>query len=387
MNHPEGGSAPLRKTALHGRHVALGARMVPFAGFEMPVQYTGVIEEHRAVRTAAGLFDVSHMGEFRLRGPDAVRLADLLVPTSVAALPPGRVAYSGLLTEAGGFVDDVLVYRIGDREVLFVVNAANLDKDREWFLEHRAGFDVEFTDESDETALIALQGPRSREILAGLAEGFDPLAQKYYRWAAGRVAGRPAMVSRTGYTGEIGFEIFVAPGDAPAVWDALLAAGRGLGLLPAGLGARDTLRLEAAMPLYGNDIDETTTPLEADLEFIVHWDKDRFLGKEALVVQRQRGVPRKRVGFEVRGRGIARHGYPVWLDGKQVSRVTSGTMAPFLGRAIGMTYLPADRAEPGVEIEVEVRGRRLPAVTVPLPFYRRPRKKKAVRRNQDGGGA
>ncbi len=385
MSQPEGGAAPLRKTPLHDRHVALGARMVPFAGFEMPVQYTGVIEEHRAVRTAAGLFDVSHMGEFRLRGKDAVRFADFLVPTSVAKLEPGRVAYSGLLTEKGTFVDDVLVYRIAENEVLFVVNAANLEKDRDWFLAHKEGFDVEFVDESDETALVALQGPRSKEILAGLAEGFDAKAQKYYRWATGKVAGRPAMASRTGYTGEIGFEIFLAPGDAAAVWDALLEAGKDLGLLPAGLGARDTLRLEAAMPLYGNDIDETTTPLEADLEFIVHWDKESFLGKEALVAQREAGVPRKRVGFEVRGRGIARHGHPVWLDGERVSEVTSGTMAPFLGKAIGMTYLPARRAEPGVEIEIEVRGRRLPAVTVPLPFYRRP--KKRARRNQDGGAA
>ena len=385
MSQPEGGAAPLRKTPLHERHVALGARMVPFAGFEMPVQYTGVIEEHRAVRTAAGLFDVSHMGEFRLRGRDAVRFADFLVPTSIAKLEPGRVAYSGLLTERGTFVDDVLVYRIAENEVLFVVNAANLEKDRDWFLAHKDGFDVEFVDESDGTALIALQGPRSKEILAGLAEGFDAKAQKYYRWATGKVAGRPAMASRTGYTGEIGFEIFLAPGDAAAVWDALLEAGKGLGILPAGLGARDTLRLEAAMPLYGNDIDDTTTPLEADLEFIVHWDKESFLGKEALVAQREAGVPRRRVGFEVQGRGIARHGHPVWLDGERVSEVTSGTMAPFLGKAIGMTYLPAQRAEPGVEIEIEVRGRRLPAVTVPLPFYRRPKKK--ARRNQDGGAA
>ncbi|RMG44762.1 MAG: glycine cleavage system aminomethyltransferase GcvT [Acidobacteria bacterium] len=377
MDRSERASQAVRKTPLHDRHAALGAKIAPFAGYLMPIHYrTGQIEEHRAVRTRAGLFDVSHMGEFDITGPGAAALLDRLTPSRISALEPGRARYTAFTTDTGGFVDDILVYRVGEERFLVVVNAANRNKDRDWVESRLDGHRAEFSDRSDDYALLALQGPESREILAPLASGFDARALRSYRVAEGRVAGRPALVSRTGYTGEIGFEIFLDPGDAGAVWDALLESGSDRGLLPAGLGARDTLRLEAALPLYGHDIDESTNVLEAGLEFIVDWDKDDFVGKSALLDARSGPLAKRRIGFAVEGRGIARAGQEIYWEGRSAGNVTSGSWSPTLERAIGMGYLPPAAAEPGTGIEIDIRGRRVGARVVELPFYRRPRRRR-----------
>lgn len=343
--------------------------MVNFAGWELPVQYSGVMEEHRAVRTAAGLFDVSHMGELRVSGVGAEAWLQQLTPNDVAKLTPGRIHYSGLLTEAGTYIDDLLVYRTGDDEFLLVVNAANTEKDRRW-LESRLAADVEIQEVSGDYALLALQGPRAEEILAELTE-IDLSPIRYYRFQQAEVDGFPAIVSRTGYTGEDGFELYLSPASAPPVWDRLLEVGAPLGLIPAGLGARDTLRLEAAMALYGHEIDDTTTPLEAGLDWVVKLAKDEFIGRDALVDQKEKGIGKQLVGFEVTGRGIARQGYEVLSDRQVVGRVTSGSFSPTLETAIGLAYVPPVLAEPGTEIEIQVRRNAVPAVIVPLPFYKR----------------
>lgn len=368
-------TGPLLRTPLFDCHQALGAKIVPFAGFEMPVQYRGLIEEHRAVRSAAGLFDVSHMGEFWIRGRDAGAFLDYLTPSSISALPDWKAQYTALTTPAGTFVDDVLAYRLGAEEFLLVVNASNLDKDWNWINSHKSGFTVELQNSSDSTALLAFQGPESIDLVARMAEGFDAKAIKYYNLTRGRVAGRPVIAARTGYTGELGWELFLAPQDAVHVWNAILDAGRELGVQPAGLGARDTLRLEAAMPLYGNDIDEAHTVLEAGLEWVIDWEKKSFIGRDALLAQKEKGLKRVRVGFELKDKGIARHGNPVLIGGEVAGEVTSGTFAPFLEKAIGMAYLPKPHDAVGTAFEVDVRGRRLPAEVVPLPFYKRPRRR------------
>ncbi len=343
--------------------------MVEFAGWEMPVQYAGVVEEHRAVRSAAGLFDVSHMGEIRVAGPRAEEALQRLTPNDVSRLRPGRAHYSALLSERGTYLDDLLVYRLDDSEFLLVVNAANAERDREWVAGH-AGDGVEVEDLSARTALLALQGPRSQAILER-SLGMELGGLKYSRFTTTEIGGAPALVSRTGYTGEDGFEIYLAPAAAPGLWRQLLAEGSADGLQPAGLGARDTLRLEAAMALYGHELDESTTPLEAGLEWTVKWAKGEFIGSQALAAQRQDGPRRKLVGFEITGRGIARQGAPVLCDGRPAGTVTSGTWSPTLERAIGMAYLESELAEPGRQVALEVRGRELPGVTVELPFYRR----------------
>lgn len=357
----------LRRTPLYDCHLEAGARMVDFAGWEMPVQYQGVIDEHRAVRTAAGLFDVSHMGEVRVRGAGAEAFLQRLTPNDVARLAPGRAHYSGLLTERGTYVDDILIYRLAPADFLVVVNASNAQRDFEWIAD-RADGEAEVVDESDRYALLALQGPQAVEILTPLATpGAADL--KYYGFRQGEVAGVPALISRTGYTGEDGFELYLAPADAPAVWRRLVAAGAA----PAGLGARDTLRLEAAMALYGHEIDETTTPFEAGLGWVVKLDKGDFLGRDALLAQRQQGAPRKLVGFEVDGRGIARQGHGVISDGARVGTVTSGTWSPTFEKALGLAYVPPELAAPGSRLELDVRGKTVPATVVEVPFYRRPR--------------
>ncbi|HXO19948.1 MAG TPA: glycine cleavage system aminomethyltransferase GcvT [Thermoanaerobaculia bacterium] len=364
----------LKRTPLYECHLEAGGRMVDFAGWEMPVQYAGVIEEHRAVRTAAGLFDVSHMGEIRLRGPRAEALLQRLTPNDVAKLAPGRAHYSGLLTERGTYVDDLLIYRLGGEDFLVVVNASNSDRDFEWIAERneneRDGAEVE--NASDDYALLALQGPRALEILAPLVSA-DVSGLRYYGFAEAAVDGVPTLVSRTGYTGEDGFELYLPPAEAPRVWRRLLAAGAAAGLTPAGLGARDTLRLEAAMALYGHEIDETTTPLEAGLSWVVKLDKGDFLGRDALALQSSRGLDRQLVGFEVEGRGIARQGHDVQVDGARVGAVTSGTWSPTFEKALGMAYVPAALAAPGTALSLDVRGKPVAAKVVPLPFYRRPR--------------
>ncbi|HEX9940585.1 MAG TPA: glycine cleavage system aminomethyltransferase GcvT [Thermoanaerobaculia bacterium] len=357
----------LKRTPLYDCHREAGAKMVEFVGWEMPVQYAGVIEEHRAVRTAAGLFDVSHMGEVRVRGAGAEALLQRLTPNDVSKLAPGRAHYSGLLTERGTYVDDLLIYRLAPEDFLVVVNASNADRDFEW-IAWRAGGEAEVADESDRYALLALQGPEALGILTALASP-DVSGLKYYGFAQGTVDGAPALISRTGYTGEDGFELYLAPEDAPRVWRRLLAAGAA----PAGLGARDTLRLEAAMALYGHEIDETTTPFEAGLGWVVKLEKGDFLGRDALLAQKARGIPRKLVGFEVKGRGIARQGHGVVSDGGKVGAVTSGTWSPTFEKALGLAYVPPGMAAPGTPLTLDVRGKPLPAAVVDLPFYRRPR--------------
>jgi aminomethyltransferase len=364
-------SQELRRTPLFDRHVAAGARMVEFGGWEMPVQYAGLIEEHRAVRTVAGLFDVSHMGEFRVKGENALAFVQQMTPNDASKLTPGRAHYSALLTPDGTFVDDLLVYRMAEDEFMLVVNAGNLDGDFAWVLA-QPRLDVEVDDVSDAFALIAIQGPRAAGIVQGLTA--TPLdAIRYYHFARGQVAGRPTIFSRTGYTGEDGFELYLDPADAPAVWDALLAAGAPAGLVPAGLGARDTLRLEAGMALYGHEIDRTTTPWEAGLDWIVKMEKGDFVGREALAAAREAGPERRLVGFEVTGRGIARQGHRLLSGGRDVGFVTSGTFSPTFERALGMAYVETALSAVGTPIDIDVRGRAVPARVAALPFYKRAR--------------
>jgi aminomethyltransferase len=362
----------LKKTALHSRHVALGARMVPFAGWDMPIEYSGIGDEHVAVRTRAGLFDVSHMGQIEVAGGDALAAIQRITCNDAAKLKVGQAQYSGLMTPDGTFVDDLLVYRLAPDHFLLVVNASNTGKDFAWIRQQIAGVgDAVALDTSARYALIGVQGPAAREIVQPVT-GVDLGTIKYYWFAHGEVASVRCTISRTGYTGEDGYELFVPPASAGRLWDALLDAGKPLGLKPAGLGARDTLRLEAAMRLYGNDIDETTTVLEADLEWILSWTKGEFVGRSALEAQRQRGIDRRIAGFEMIDRGIARQGYAVFVDDRPAGHVTSGTQTPFLKKAIGMAYVPASTPA-GAEIEIEVRNRRARARLVPLPFYKRPR--------------
>jgi aminomethyltransferase len=353
--------------------------MVPFGGWDMPVEYSGLIKEHLAVRTAAGLFDVSHMGQFEVEGEGALAFLQRVTANNVAKLVDGQAQYSALPMPSGCPVDDIIVYRRAADRYLVVVNAANIDRDWAWLLSQspsRCGVH----NLSDQFALLALQGPRAEAILQPLT----PIALKhmaFYHFTEGEVHGHPAIVARTGYTGEDGFEIFVAPERSVDLWRRLIDAGTEERLLPAGLGARDTLRLEARMMLYGNDMDETTTLIEAGLGWIVSLDevKGDFNGRAVLAEQKAAGAPRRLVGFEVVGRGIGRHGYPVHLGHEVVGTVTSGSYAPFLQKSIGLCYLPASRAVVGTELDIEIRGKRVPARVVATPFYKRPRPGQAVR--------
>ena len=372
------------QTVLYRRHVESGARFGPFAGYEMPIQYEGVLAEHRAVRERAGMFDVSHMGEIRVRGPRALPLLQGLTPNDVAALKPGRAQYSALLTERGTFIDDLLVYCLDPEDFLLVVNAASRARDLE-LLEAAAaaaGTGVQVDDQSEATALIAVQGPRAAGIVSEVV-GADASELRYYSFLRQDEAlhtlhheGVGRIVSRTGYTGEDGFEIYTSVERADDLWIELLEQGRDRGLAPAGLGARDTLRLEAGMMLCGQDIDERTTPLEAGLSWIVKWKKGDFVGREALARQRRDGCRYRLVGFEAIGRGIARHGHRLTVSDRPgcAGPVTSGAFAPTLGRAIGIARVDCGDGgapEPGSAASVEVRGRELPCRIVKLPFYRR----------------
>ena len=356
----------LKRTPLHDIHVALGAKMVPFAGFEMPVTYpTGINSEHRAVREDVGVFDVSHMGEFEITGPDRNAFVQRVTCNDVGSLKAGQAQYSGILTKEGTFVDDCLVYRFDDK-LMMVVNASNIQKDWDHILDQKGGANVRLRDISDETALLAVQGPKA-EALIGQLTSLGVAMIPYYHFAQGKVAGVQCFVSRTGYTGEDGFELYCRASDAEKLWHALVGAGRAE---PVGLGARDTLRLEAGLPLYGNDIDDTTTPYEAGLNFIVKLEKGApFTGLEALKRQKLEGVRRRLIGFRVtEPKAIARQGYPVLLDGTQVDIVRSGTLTPTVNAAIGTTYVPADRARAGTKIEIDIRGKRVEAETVKMPF-------------------
>jgi aminomethyltransferase len=366
-------TGPLKRTPLYDAHRALGAKMVPFGGWEMPVQYSGIVDEHRAVREAAGVFDVSHMGEIVFRGPDAGAAVQRLVTNHVARLEDGGALYTVMCLDSGGIVDDCIVYRRGPEDLLVVVNASNVAKDLAWMTERTADLLVP-ADESDATGLLAVQGPRAPELVSRLAGA--PLADTVpsFHFAAATIAGKPVTCARTGYTGEDGFEIFTRAEDTRAVWDALLEAG----VKPCGLGARDTLRLEARLSLYGNDLDETTTPLEAGLGWVVKLEAADFIGKPALLRQKQEGVSRKLAGFVMKGRGIARHDYAIYASSGHapggelpVGKVTSGTTAPSLGVAVGMGYVPPPLAEPGALLEIDCRGKRVAAEVVKGPFYRR----------------
>ena len=356
-----------RKTPLYDRHAAAGGKLVPFAGWLLPVQYSGIIAEHMAVRTACGLFDVSHMGELELRGKDALAVLNRLMTNDFGGMYVGQARYSLMCNERGGVVDDLIVYKLSDTRYLIVVNAANHDKDRDWIAD-RLGGDCVMEDRSDRVAQLALQGPRAEGILRRLTR--DIPEKPYSAVPEGSVAGISCMVSRTGYTGEDGFELYCASADAPALWDALMDAGRDDGLIPCGLGARDTLRLEAAMPLYGHELSDDINPYEAGLGMFVKQDKPEFIGKA--VLEHARPVRRRRVGLRMTGRGIAREGCPVYDGGgRMIGTVTSGTHCPYLGRAAAMALLDASCTEPGTQVMVEIRGKKIGAELVPLPFYKR----------------
>jgi aminomethyltransferase len=356
----------LLRTPLFALHRRLGARLVPFAGWEMPLQYAGILAEHAAVRSAAGIFDVSHMGQIHLRGPAAVAVVERLVTCPVATLRPGRVRYGLLCNEEGGVVDDVTVYRLADDELMLCVNAANVEKDWRWMVRHAEG-DVTLRDRSAETALLALQGPASAAVLAPLCD-LDLAGLRRFACAEGAVAGHPALVSRTGYTGADGFELYLAASAGETVFEALLEAGRAHGIVPAGLGARDTLRLEAALPLYGHELDETTSPLEAGLERFVKRTVGGFFGAEAIERRAAAGHPRTLVGFVLDGRGIARAGHEIRHEGRAVGVVTSGAPSPTLGKPIGLGYVPPALAAPGTLLEIAIRDRGVPARIVRTPF-------------------
>ena len=360
-------SKSLKRTPLYDTHVALGAKMVPFAGFEMPVQYpTGITAEHKAVREKAGLFDVSHMGEFIVRGPQAVDFVNYVTTNDVAALKPGQAHYSTILREDGTIVDDCLVYRSDDR-VLMVVNGSNIDKDFAHISQYVGKFDATLDDISDHVALLALQGPQAQRILQQHTD--TDLSQiKYYEFTTGTVAGvEKVYISRTGYTGEDGFELYFPAEHAPELWRALTKSGE---VIPAGLGCRDSLRLEMGMALYGNDIDDTTTPLEAGLGWLVKMKKGDFVGRDALLKQKEQGVQRRLIGFTTPERSFPRHGYPVFVNGAPSGEVRSGTMSPTLGIPIGTAYVPTASAAEGSPLEIEIRGKRIPATVVKMPFYK-----------------
>lgn len=358
----------LKRTPLHDEHVRLGGKVVPFAGYEMPVQYSaGITAEHRAVRETAGLFDVSHMGEFIVRGPQALDLVQRVTVNDASSVEVGQAQYSAMCLETGGIVDDLLVYRYADRYML-VVNASNLEKDWAWVTSHSRDLDVEIENVSDETSLLALQGPAAREILRPLVD-IDLDAVTYYRFATGKVDGVPATIAGTGYTGEDGFELYAPADQAVKLWRALLQAGKGAGLAPAGLGARDSLRLEMGYALYGNELDADHTPLEAGLAWITKLDKGDFIGRGALAAQKKEGMRRRLVGLTLGERAFPRHGYPIVSGGEPVGVVTSGTVSPSLGIGIAMGYVPAKLGAPGASLQVDARGRALDAVVTRPPFY------------------
>jgi len=356
----------LKRTPLFPVHVRAGAKMVPFGGWEMPVQYTGIIEEHRAVRRAVGLFDISHMGEFEVAGPEALAALQRLTTNDVATLEVGQVQYSLLCYPDGGIVDDLTVYRLAKDRFMLTVNAANIDKDWAWVSEHGGG--ARWRNLSAETALLAVQGPKAERCVQRLADR-DLSGIRYYWFVEGRAAGVPTLFSRTGYTGEDGFELYAAAADAERLWSALLESGAPDGIMPVGLGARDTLRLEMRYALYGNDIDQTTNPLDAGLGWVVKLGKSDFIGRQAIEKAKTEGPKRKLVGFEMVDRAVARHGYRILKDGREAGVVTSGSYGPIVDKYIGVGYVPAHLSQIGSAIDVEVRGTPRGARVVPTPFY------------------
>jgi len=362
----------MKKTKVNKAHYILKGKMVDFAGWDLPVQFSGVSEEHNAVRTTGGIFDVSHMGEIRFKGPRALDAVQYITSNNAAKLKPGKIHYTGLLTDKGCFVDDLLVYMINETEYFLVVNAANIEKDFNYMKEKSGHFNVEIANESDEYTQIAIQGPNAVKLLSEFTDT-DLSTIAYYHFTYGKVNGIDNIISRTGYTGEDGVEIYFKSDEKTAanLFLQLVEKGKAHGIIPVGLGARDTLRLEAGMTLYGNDIDDSHTVLEAGLGWILKLKKGDFLGKDVLLKQKEEGITRKLVGFELTDRGIARHGYPVYVDGKEYSTVTSGTYAPFLKKPIGMTYLPIDKCEIGSPFQVGIRNKKVSAKAVEMPFYKR----------------
>lgn len=364
-------TASLLKTACHDWHTSHNGRMVDFAGWEMPVQYTTIVEEHQAVRRAAGLFDIGHMGRIQFTGPDAVRLLDHLVTNDVTRLEPGQICYALVTNADGGVLDDVLVYRLPDMHLL-VVNASNRGKILAWIAEHRGPFDVQVEDLTFSHFMLALQGPRAEQILQPHLD-LDLAQLSYYYGAHTRVSGELGIVSRTGYTGEDGFEVILPAARSPQFWNLLIESGRAAGLLPAGLACRDTLRLEAAMPLYGHELTEATNPFEAGLGFAVKLDDGDFIGREALIAAKAHPRYPRRIGLELSGRRIAREGAEVYAGGERVGRVTSGTFSPTLEKSIAMAYVAPECAIIGTSLEVDIRGKRETATVMKLPFYKRRR--------------
>jgi aminomethyltransferase len=362
----------MKRTRLNVVHKKLGGKMIEFFGWEMPVEYRGIIDEHLAVRERVGLFDVSHMGEIVISGKQALDLVQYLTPNDAARLAPGKAQYSALITPKGTFVDDLLVYCLDEEEYLLVVNAANSDKDYEWILNHQKGFEVKIENKSDDYTQLALQGPRALEILNPMTE-INLEEMKSFRYDWGKIAEEEVLISRTGYTGEDGFEIYTLSRQPEKIWEAIIERGKTYDLLPIGLGARDTLRLEATLMLYGNDIDETTTILEADLGWLIKFQKGDFLGRDVLLRQKEEGIKRKIVGFELIDKGIARPHHSVFIAGNKVSEVRSGSFSPYFKKAIGLTYLPLEYTEVGTEFAIEIRDRRKARV-VPTPFYKRTEK-------------
>lgn len=358
----------LKKTGLYEIHKQLGAKLVEFAGFEMPIQYSSILQEHRRVRETVGLFDVSHMGEFIIRGPNALPFLQALTINDVSALEINQIQYSAMCYKDGGIVDDVLVYRFPDYYMV-VVNAANLDKDLEWAQKHLLT-DVELVDESDSTSLLALQGPKAEATLQKITD-LDLTSIKFYWLAEGKVDGVDMMVSRTGYTGEPGFELCFPRQYSEQIWNALMQAGAEFDIEPAGLGARDTLRLEVNMNLYGNDIDHTTNPLEARMGWVTKLNKGDFIGREALRQIKEQGLSRKLVAFETEGKTFPRHGYDVYKVDEKIGHVTSGSVSPMLNKGIGMAYVDINYATIGEDIDIEIRGRRAKATIVKPPIYKK----------------
>ncbi len=364
-------AAPLKRTPLYEQHRAMGARLVEFGGWEMPVQYSSILEEHEAVRTRAGLFDVSHMGEFSAEGPGALAFLQYLVPNDVSRLAIGQALYTQLCLPNGNAIDDLLIYHLAEDRYMLVVNAGNIEKDFAWVEKQAKNFkDVQVTNQSDTTALLALQGPAAQDILQPLTHT-DLSSIKYYHFAPGAVNGIHCIISRTGYTGEDGFELYCAPEDVVSLWNDLLAAGKPHGLLPAGLGARDTLRLEASMCLYDHELTEQINPLEARLGWTIKFDKGDFIGRAALLKVKEEGLKRKLVGIELLERGVPRGGYTIYENDQPIGVLTSGAPGPTVHKNIGMGYVDVAHAETGKAVQIDIRGRRTAAQIVALPFYKR----------------
>jgi len=363
-------STSLKRTPLYERHLALGARLVEFSGWEMPVQYSSILDEHRAVRTRAGLFDVSHMGEFKIEGPDSLAFLQYLVPNDVSRLAIHQALYTQLCLPNGGTIDDLIIYYLAENHYMMVVNADNIDKDFAWVEQQAKIFDVQVYNQSDTTALLALQGPEAQAILQPLAD-VDLSTLRYYHCEPGVVDGINCIISRTGYTGEDGFELYCAPVDVVTLWNDLLAAGKERGLLPAGLGARDTLRIEAGYCLYGHELDEQTNPLEASLGWTIKLNKGEFNGRDALLKVKEEGPKRKLIGIEMIERGISRAGYAIYENDQQIGSLTSGAPGPALNKNIGIGYVEASHAVVGNTVQIDIRGKRTAAQIVALPFYKR----------------